>query len=177
MLFYLIIYKNKNIILYTKYFLNKILFVTILYIKIFYIDLIMSNENIDVLKQRLAKAVEVFNEQKQTITDLEQQVKDLQFQLSETNKTFDKLVNEYKTLKDENLSLESQVNLITVENEKLVKRIEELKLELGKLSKDPFVNTAASARNKHKENNQNISVATYNKRMGDEHVQNISFTI
>ena len=137
-----------------------------------------NDENIDVLKQRLAKAIEVFNEQKQTISDLEQQVKDLQFQLSESNKTFDKLVNQYKTLKDENSTLES-------ENEKLVKRIEELKLELGKLSKDPFVNidTATTALKKQKENNQNASTnANYtriygNKRIGDEHIQNISFTI
>lgn len=132
-----------------------------------------NDENIDVLKQRLAKAVEIFNEQKQTIADLEQQVKDLQFQLSETNKTFDKLVNEYNTLKEENSSLES-------ENKNLVKRIEELKLELGKLSKDPFVyiDTATTAINKQKENNQNIStINVYNRRMGDEHVQNISFTI
>lgn len=132
-----------------------------------------NDENIDVLKQRLAKAVEIFNEQKQTIADLEQQVKDLQFQLSETNKTFDKLVNEYNTLKEKNSSLES-------ENEKLVKCIEELKLELGKLSKDPFVyiDTPTTAINKQKENNQNIStINVYNRRMGDEHVQNISFTI
>lgn len=132
----------------------------------------MSNENIDILKQRLAKAVEVFNEQKQTIADLEQQVKDLQFQLGETNKTFDKLTNEYKKIKEENSSLES-------ENKKLVKRIEELKLELGKLAKDPFFNidTATTAINKQKENNKNISTNTYNRRMGDEHVQNISFII
>lgn len=137
-----------------------------------------NDENIDVLQQRLAKAVEIFNEQKQTITDLEQQVKDLQFQLSETNKTFDKLVNEYNKLKEENSSLES-------ENENLVKRIEELKLELGNLSKDPFVNidTATSALKKQNESNQNASAyANYtriygNKRIGDEHVQNISFTI
>lgn len=144
-----------------------------------------NDENIDVLKQRLAKAIEIFNEQKQTISDLEQQVKDLQFQLSESNKTFDTLVNQYKTLKDENSSLESQLNLMTNENEKLVKRIEELKLELGKVSKDPFVNidTATSALNKQKESNLSASTnANYirmygNKRMGDEHVQNISFTI
>lgn len=145
----------------------------------------MGNENIDVLKQRLAKAIEIFNEQKQTISNLEQQVKDLEFQLSETNKTFDKLVNQYNTLKEENFDLELQVNKVYTENEKLVKRIEELKLELGKVSKDPFINidTATSALKKEKENNQNASTnANYiriygNKRIGDEHVQNISFTI
>lgn len=137
----------------------------------------MSTENIDMLKQRLAKAVEIFNEQKQTISNLEQQVKDLQFQLSESNKTFDKLVNEYNALKEENFDLELQVNKVYNENEKLVKRIEELKLELGKLSKDPFVETATTSINKQKENNQNISIGVYNRRMGDEHVQNISFTI
>lgn len=137
----------------------------------------MSNENIDVLKQRLAKAVEIFNEQKQTISDLEQQVKDLQFQLSETNKTFDKLVNKYNILKDENSSLESQLSKVNEENKKLVKCIEELKLELGKLAKDPFVDNASSTISKQNENNQNISIDTHNRRIGDEHVQNISFTI
>lgn len=115
--------------------------------------------NVEILNKRLEKATEVFAQQKQTISDLEQQVKDLQFQLSETNKTFDKLVNEYKKLKEENSSLESQVNEAAVEKDKLLNEINNLKLELGKLAKDPFVNvdTATTARNKYKESNQNVA--------------------
>lgn len=120
--------------------------------------------NIEVLNKRLEKATEVFAQQKQTISDLEQQVKDLQFQLSETNKTFDKLINEYKLLKEENSSLSEQLNNAAVEKDKLLNEINNLKLELGKLAKDPFVNidTATTARNKHKESNQNVSTKQYN---------------
>lgn len=121
-----------------------------------------NNETIDTLKQRLLKATEVFNEQRQTIKTLENTIADLKLK---------------------NQELRNNYELSVTENEKLIKRIEELKLELGKLSKDPFVETATSALQKQKENNQNVSTnansnAIYcNKRIGDEHVQNISFVI
>ena len=97
------------------------------------------DENIDVFKQRLAKAVEIFNEQKQTINELKNTIADL------------KLINN---------ELKHNYELSTEDNEKLVKRIKELKLELEKLSKDQFVNvdTATSALKKQKENSQNISI-------------------
>jgi len=121
-----------------------------------------NNETIDTLKRRLAKATEIFNEQKQTIATLENTIADLKLKNKE-------LRNDYE--------------LSANENEKLIKRIEELKLKLGKLSKDPFFETATTAIHKQKENNQNISTNAIstsiycNKRIGDEHVQNISFVI
>jgi chromosome segregation ATPase len=124
-----------------------------------------NNDNNDVLKKRLDKAVEIFNEQKQTISNLEQQVKDLEFQLSETNKTFDKLTNAYNTLKKENSELELQVNESTIEKNKLLNEINNLKLELGKLAKDPFTNidTATTAINKQTQDNKNAIALNSNK--------------
>lgn len=124
-----------------------------------------NNDNNDVLKKRLDKAVEIFNEQKQTISNLEQQVKNLEFQLSETNKTFDKLTNAYNTLKKENSELELQVNESTIEKNKLLNEINNLKLELGKLAKDPFTNidTATTAINKQTQDNKNAIALNSNK--------------
>ena len=92
------------------------------------------DENIDVLKQRLSKAVEIFNEQKQTIKALEDTITDLKLKNNELKNSYDLSVEENK----------------------------KLKLELEKLSKDTCVNvnTATSALKKQKENNQNISTNT-----------------
>ena len=102
-------------------------------IKIFW-NIGIMDENIDVLKQRLSKAVEIFNEQKQTIKVLEDTITDLKLKNNELKNSYDLSVEENK----------------------------KLKLELEKLSKDPCVNvdTATSALKKQKENHQNISTNT-----------------
>ena len=62
------------------------------------------DENIDVLKQRLSKAVEIFNEQKQTIKVLEDTITDLKLKNNELKNSYDLSVEENKKLK---LELES----------------------------------------------------------------------
>ena len=57
------------------------------------------DENIDVLKQRLSKAVEIFNEQKQTIKVLEDTITDLKLKNNELKNSYDLSVEENKKLK------------------------------------------------------------------------------
>ena len=57
------------------------------------------DENIDVLKQRLSKAVEIFNEQKQTIKVREDTITDLKLKNNELKNSYDLSVEENKKLK------------------------------------------------------------------------------
>jgi regulator of replication initiation timing len=107
------------------------------------------DNTIEGLQARLVKAGQIFNEQKQTISNLEQKISYLESQLESTNKSYDELVSDFHNLE--------------VENDKLKDKVSKLKLELGEISKDPFViiDTATTALNKHEESNQNVANGKY----------------